>query len=123
MLSDADDFSLLLGQDVPLREYKAGETIFLEGDYGSEFFVIKSGQVRITAGNRLLQTFAECEIFGEMALIDASPRSASATAETDVIVAPITEKQYLFLVRHTPYFALKMMRLLAQRLRTQNKVM
>jgi len=123
MLSDADDFSLLLGDDVPLREYRAGEVIFREGDPGSEFFVVKSGQVRITAGNKLLQTFGESEIFGEMALIDTSPRSATAAAETDVVVAPITEKQYLFLVRHTPYFSLKMMRVLAQRLRTQNKAL
>ena len=50
-------------------------------------------------------------------------RSASAVAETDVTVAPITEKQYLFLVRHTPYFALKVMRVLAQRLRVQNKAL
>ena len=121
MSSDADDFSLLLGGDIPVRGYKAGERIFREGEPGSEFFVIKSGQVQITVGNKLLQTFRENEIFGEMALIDASPRSATATAETDVVVAPITEKQYLFLVRHTPYFALKMMRVLAQRLRTQNK--
>ena len=56
-----------------------------------------------------------------MALIDASPRSATVVAETDVVVAPITEKQYLFLVRHTPYFALKVMRVLAERLRAQNK--
>ena len=73
------------------------------------------------SGNRLLETLGENEIFGEMALIDTSPRSATVTAETDVTVAPITEKQYLFLVRHTPYFALKVMRVLAQRLRRQNK--
>ena len=123
MPSDADDFSLLLGEDIPVREYKAGERIFHEGDPGSEFFVIKSGQVQITVGNKLLQTFRENEIFGEMALIDASPRSATAVAETDLVVAPITEKQYLFLVRHTPYFSLKMMRVLAQRLRSQNKAL
>ena len=121
MPSDVDDFSLLLGDDIPVREYKAGERIFHEGEPGSELFVIKSGQVQIMSGGRLLQTFGENEIFGEMALIDASPRSATAVAETDVVVAPITEKQYLFLVRHTPYFALKVMRVLAQRLRTQNK--
>jgi len=123
MPSDADDFSLLLGDDIPLREYKAGAQIFHEGEPGSEFFVIKSGQVKILSGNKLLQTFGENEIFGEMALIDASPRSATAIAESDLVVAPITEKQYLFLVRHTPYFALKMMRVLAQRLRSQNKAL
>ncbi len=123
MTNGADSFELLLGPDVPIRQYRAGETIFREGDRGTEFFVIQRGRVRILSGNRLLETFGENEIFGEMALIDDSPRSATAVAETDVAVAPITEKQYLFLTRHTPYFALKVMRVLAQRLRVQNKAL
>jgi CRP/FNR family transcriptional regulator, cyclic AMP receptor protein len=121
MSNGADDFSLLLGPEVPTRLYAAGETIFREGDPGLEFYVIKSGKVRVLRGNRILETIGENEIFGEMALIDASPRSASVVAETDAVVAPINEKQYLFLVRHTPYFALKVMRVLAERLRAQNR--
>ena len=121
MTDDADSFSLLLGTDVPTRDYKAGDTIFREGDPGTEFYVVQRGRVRILSGNRLLETLGENEIFGEMALIDSSPRSATVVAETDVTVAPITERQYLFLVRHTPYFALKVMRVLANRLRHQNK--
>lgn len=121
MADGSDSFELLLGPDIPSRRYKAGETIFSEGDRGSELFVIQHGLVRIQSGNRLLETLGENEIFGEMALIDDSPRSASAIAETDVAIAPVTEKQYLFLVRHTPFFALKVLRVLAQRLRAQNK--
>ena len=123
MTNGADSFELLLGPDVPTREYKAGETIFHEGDPGEEFFVIQRGRVRIESGNRLLETLGPNEIFGEMALIDASPRSAGAVAETDVTLAAITESQYLFLVRHTPFFALKMIRVLAQRLRMQNRAL
>jgi len=59
-------------------------------------------------------------IFGEMALIDNEPRSATALAITDVELVPISEKQFLFLVSQTPYFALKVMRILAQRLRATN---
>ena len=121
MTDDADSFSLLLGTDVPTRDYNAGDTIFREGDPGTEFYVVQRGRVRILSGNRLLETLGENEIFGEMALIDSSPRSATVVADTDVTVAPITERQYLFLVRHTPYFALKVMRVLANRLRHQNK--
>ncbi len=121
MTRKPDDFSLLLGPDVPSRFYPAGRVIFQEGDRGEEFFVIRSGVVEIRSGNRLFETLGENEIFGEMALIDASPRSADAVAKTDAILAPITEKQYLFLVKHTPYFALKVLRVLARRLRSQNK--
>jgi CRP/FNR family cyclic AMP-dependent transcriptional regulator len=123
MTTDTENFSLLLGADIPTRQYKQGETIFREGDPGSEFYVIQTGRVRVLSGNRLLETLGGNEIFGEMALINASPRSATVVAETDVVVAPITEKQYLFLVRHTPYFALKVMRVLAERLRLQNKAL
>jgi CRP-like cAMP-binding protein len=123
MTRKPDDFSLLLGPDVPSRFYPSGRVIFQEGDRGEEFFVIRSGVVEIRSGNRLFETLGENEIFGEMALIDASPRSADAVAKTDAVLAPITEKQYLFLVKHTPYFALKVLRVLARRLRSQNKAL
>jgi CRP/FNR family cyclic AMP-dependent transcriptional regulator len=121
-MNNPDDFSLLLGPDVPSRHYAAGETIFREGERASEFFVIRRGEVDIRSGSRVLETLGVNEIFGEMALIDAAPRSADAVARTDVIVAPISEKQYIFLVRHTPYFALKVLRVLVRRLRAQNKM-
>jgi CRP-like cAMP-binding protein len=56
-------------------------------------------------------------IFGEMALIDGSPRAATARAATPCEVAPITEKSFLFLVHETPFFAIAVMRTLAERLR------
>ncbi len=64
------------------------------------------GEVEIRSGNRWFETVGQNGIFGEMALIDESPRSATAVALTDVTVAPITEKQFLFLVKHMPIFAL-----------------
>ena len=63
------------------------------------------------------------DIFGEMALIDSEPRSATALAVTDVELVAVSEKQFLFLVSQTPYFALKVMRTLAQRLRKSNKTL
>ncbi len=56
-----------------------------------------------------------------MALIDQAPRSADAIAVTDVTLVPVSEKQFLFLVSQTPFFALKVMRVLARRLRAANK--
>ena len=60
-------------------------------------------------------------IFGEMALIDDAPRSATAVAVTDVELVPVSEKQFLFLVSQTPFFAIKVMRVLARRLRATSK--
>ena len=114
------DFGILVGSNAPLREFKAGEVIFKEGDAAAEFFVIQRGKVDIRLGNRLLGTLSDHDIFGEMALIEAAPRSATAIAATDVKLVPVGEKQFLFLVSRTPYFALKVMRVLARRLRAQN---
>jgi CRP/FNR family transcriptional regulator, cyclic AMP receptor protein len=121
MTKDGVDFSILAGSHIPVRTYKQGETIFLEGDLGVEFFVIRSGKVEIRLGNRMLEALDEGDIFGEMALIDSEPRSAAAIAVTDVALVPIREKQFLFLVGQTPFFALKVMRVLAGRLRVMNK--
>jgi CRP-like cAMP-binding protein len=115
------DFSLLIGPDVPVRSLKAGETIFSEGEAGKELYVIKSGRVEIRLGNRLLEELDDNGIFGEMGLIDDEPRSATALAATDVALVPVTEKQFVFLVGHTPFFALNVMRVMAGRLRVTNK--
>jgi CRP/FNR family transcriptional regulator, cyclic AMP receptor protein len=121
MSDDEVDFGLLLRPEVPTRNFGKGDTIFSEGDRGDDFFVVVRGKVEIRSGDRRLETVGPKGIFGEMALIDASPRSATAVALTDVTVAPIKEKQFLFLVRHMPMFGLRVMRVLAKRLRRQNK--
>ena len=116
-------FSVLTGNDVETRRVRAGSVIFREGEQADELFVIKSGYVRIQVGNRTMADLTTDNIFGEMALIDSEPRSATAMAITDVELVPISERQFLFLVSQTPHFALKVMRTLAQRLRVTNKAL
>jgi CRP/FNR family transcriptional regulator, cyclic AMP receptor protein len=119
---DSDiDFGLLTGNGIATRSAKAGEVIFKEGDEADQLFAIKSGEIAIQLGNRTLAELPANSIFGEMALIDDAPRSATAVAKTDVELVAISEKQFLFLVSQTPFFALKVMRVLARRLRATNK--
>jgi CRP-like cAMP-binding protein len=121
MAASEIDFGVLTGDGITTRSAKAGEIIFKEGDEAQQLFVIKSGEVAIQSGNRMLAELSTNHIFGEMALIDDAPRSATAVAKTDVELVPISEKQFLFLVSQTPFFALKVMRVLARRLRATNK--
>ena len=114
------DFKLLA--DADSRSFKAGETIFRAGDPASELYVVQSGTVEIRIGDRVIETVSENGIFGEMALIDAAPRSATAVAAGDVRLVPVAQKQFLFLVSQTPFFALNVMRVLARRLRTANNL-
>jgi CRP-like cAMP-binding protein len=114
-------FSLLTGDHIKALPFKAGSVIFREGDEARELFVIRSGEVRIQIGNRTITELGTDSIFGEMALIDNEPRSATAIAVTDTELVPVSEKQFLFLVSQTPHFALNVMRVLAERLRKINK--
>jgi CRP/FNR family transcriptional regulator, cyclic AMP receptor protein len=120
MSTDAVDFNLLIKSGVTTRSFKQGETIFKKDDPATELYVIQRGRVEIQYGNRLLDTLDDHNIFGEMALIDSAPRSATAIASTDVVLIPVSEKQFLFLVSETPFFALMVMRVLARRLRAAN---
>ena len=121
-MAEAVDFSLLAKSGTNAQTFKAGETIFREGDApGRHFFVVQSGSVEIRRRGRTLDTVGENDIFGEMALIDDAPRSATVVAATDVSLVPVDEKQFLFLIRETPFFALNVMRVLARRLRASNE--
>ncbi len=77
----------------------------------------RSGEIDIERDGVVAETLSAGGIFGEMALIDGSPRSATARAKTACEVAPINEKSFLFLVHETPFFAIAVMRTLAERLR------
>ena len=121
MSSETVDFSLLAKSGVATRSFKKGETIFNEGDPATELYVIQSGRVGVMHGNRMLDTLEPNTIFGEMALIDGAPRSAAAIASTDVTLVPVSEKQFLFMVSQTPFFALSVMRVMARRLRASNR--
>jgi CRP/FNR family cyclic AMP-dependent transcriptional regulator len=79
--------------------------------------------VGILLGNRLLATLEANELFGEMALVDPAPRSATAVATTDVRMVRVSKKQFLVLVSRSPTFARDVMGVLARRLRAANKAM
>jgi CRP/FNR family transcriptional regulator, cyclic AMP receptor protein len=107
------------------REYPKNSVILFEDDPGDALYVVSAGQVKVVLIGEdgrevILSVLADGDFFGEMALIDDGPRSATVVAATDVTVVPISEKQFLFLVRETPFFALNVMRTLVRRLRVAN---
>src|ERR1700760_4832536 len=109
------NFSLLTGNNIETRRVRAGGVIFREGEKADELFVIKSGYVRIKIGNRTIADIAADNIFGEMALIDSEPRSATAVAIPDVEFVPTSKKLFLFLEGKPPFSAPKVMRVFAHR--------
>lgn len=113
------DLTRLFKRDENAIEFAAGDTIFEVGELSQEMYVVVDGQVDIVLENKILETVNEGNIFGELALIDASPRSASAFARSDCKLVPIDQRRFQFLVQQTPYFAVHVMRVLAERLRRE----
>jgi len=97
----------------------AGNAIFLQGQPGTEMFGIVEGEVQLRTADRVIATLGPDDVFGEMALIDGSPRMATAIAISDVVLAVIDKQRFLFLVHETPMFALSVMSAMADRFRVQ----
>lgn len=109
----------ILNSNKDTKLFAAGQTIFSAGEVGEEMYYIKSGEVEIILDGKRLITLGAGHIFGEMALIDDKIRYANAIAKMDSEVVAVTEKYFNFLVQEHPYFALNVMRVLADRLRKQ----
>jgi CRP/FNR family cyclic AMP-dependent transcriptional regulator len=99
------------------QEYQASNTIFKEGDSAEEMYVVIQGQVDILIHGEVIDTIGPDSILGELALIDDHIRSATAVAKTDCKLVPINKKRFAFLVSETPFFALDVMKVMADRLR------
>jgi len=115
------DFKLFDRPDVPSRSYTAGDTILEEGEPAKEMFVVRSGKVAIRVHGETVEEVSPGGMFGEMALIDHSPRSASVVAAEDTVLVPINERLFVVLVQDTPFFALDVMRVLVERIRLMNE--
>jgi CRP/FNR family transcriptional regulator, cyclic AMP receptor protein len=101
--------------------FEAGQVIFESGQPGDVMYVVLDGEVDILVHDRIVDTAGPGSIVGEMALIDAQTRSATARARTACRLVPVTERRFTFLVQQTPYFALTVMRIMAERLRRSNE--
>lgn len=106
--------------DSQVESFAAGEAVITAGETGETMYVVVSGEVEIVINGAVIDTVGEGGVVGEMALIDGNARSATAVAKTDCTLAPVDRKRFAFLVQQTPYFALQVMQVLADRLRRTN---
>ena len=101
-------------------EVAAGANIFNKGDTGDCLYVIGSGRVRIHDGDLTLTTLGERDIFGELALLDAEPRSASATAELPTRLFRVDQEAFYDLMADRIEVVRGILRVLCQRVRAKN---
>ena len=117
---------LALEQTAQLQSFKAGQTIFSEGDPGDGLYVVDEGLVQISAlvhhgERRVLARIGPGDFFGEMAVLDYEARSATALAERDTTVFFITRTDLLALLQRSPSLATSLMREFSRRLREINR--
>jgi len=108
-----------------VREFDPGEMIIGEDDVGEEFFVVLQGEVEVSRGGRSLTTLTDRAHFGEMALVDRNPRSATVRALRPTRALSLSRKSFFHLVKSEPVLSTKLLwsfvQVLSHRLRTANE--
>jgi CRP-like cAMP-binding protein len=117
---DLESQYLLFRHATADESFDAGQVVFDAGDVGDCMYLVKSGLVALDLGGETLESVGPGGLFGEMALVDGSVRSARAVAAEPTLLVPIGLKRFKFLIQAAPDFSLTVMRVMAERLRTAN---
>jgi CRP/FNR family transcriptional regulator, cyclic AMP receptor protein len=99
------------------RHFKAGDTVTQEGAGGVGFFVVGEGQAEVTVGGEARRTIGPGDYFGEIALINESPRTATITATTDMVCYGMTPWDFRPLVETNSVIAWKLLTAMAEKLK------
>lgn len=99
----------------------AGKVLVKEGATGYECFIIVSGHCEVSIGDEVISRFGAGEYFGELALLDKRPRSATVTATTDCTVMVLTQREFAKALDTVPGLSGKILENLAVRLRESNR--
>jgi uncharacterized membrane protein len=123
-----DDDLRELGESLQRRAFAAGEMVFDQGDAGSSMYIVESGEVNIhlpgDASRRIsLKDIARGEYFGELALFDEKPRSASALATTDAVLLELQRSTLETFLGRRPRVAMAILRTMSERLRETNTML
>jgi len=103
--------------DQALVRYQRGNVIMVTGQTGALMYVVLEGRVAISIRGAVIERVGPGGVFGEMALVDQSPRSANAAAETDCALLAINRTVFLNLVKTDPTFGISLLASTAERVR------
>jgi uncharacterized membrane protein len=123
-----DDDLRELGESLQRRAFAAGDMVFDQGDAGNSMYIVESGEVNIhlpgEASRRIsLKDIARGEYFGELALFDEKPRSASALATTDAVLLELQRDTLETFLGRRPRVAMAILRTMSERLRETNTML
>jgi CRP/FNR family transcriptional regulator, cyclic AMP receptor protein len=101
-------------EEIPL---KAGDVVFNKGEAGNCMYIIKKGKVRIHDGGYTLAVLTESEVFGELSLLDAETRSATATIEEDGILLKLGQDPFYNILSKDQEVLKGILKMLCRRIR------
>ena len=99
------------------RRFKAGDTVTQEGAGGVGFFVVEEGEADVNVGGEAKGSIGPGDYFGEIALINESPRTATLTARTDMVCYGMTPWDFRPLVESNSTIAWKLLTAMAEKMR------
>ena len=108
------------------QHFLRDEVIFEEGDFSQELYIVVSGQIRIiieygTANERIINTLGEGSFFGEMAIFEGAPRSATAVTEQEAELLVLAPEKFKQTIYQKPDMAFEIFRELSGRLRRREE--
>ena len=103
------------------ERFDEGDTVAEEGRPGDDFYVIVAGQAKVSRRGRTVAKLVPGDFFGEIALLDGGPRTASVVAETPLLVMTLNRKPFHTMLERDPTIVLKMLEELAGRLRSADR--
>lgn len=99
----------------------AGKELTKEGEFGHEFMIVLDGEVEVRHGDKVIAERGAGEFFGEIALLDHRPRTATVVAKTPVTVEVIGQREFATMLADEPEVAAQLMSTMAQRLAELDK--
>lgn len=98
------------------RHLAAGDTLFASEDVADEIFFVVGGKIDLLVDGRLVESILPGTVLGEIAMLDNTIHAADAIAACASTVVPVSPEQFQYLVEQTPYFALDVMKSMAERI-------
>jgi CRP/FNR family cyclic AMP-dependent transcriptional regulator len=111
--------ALMAIDEAPLK-LDPGQVIFSAGEPGREMFIVRTGTVDLRIQDTVVETVEQGGVFGELALVDPAPRSATAIAGADCTLVLVEPHSFNEMLRRVPGLGLEIMRVMARRLRRAN---
>jgi len=108
--------ALMALDEAPLK-LDPGQVVFSAGESGRDMFIVRTGTVDLKIDDTIVETVGQGGVFGELALVDAAPRSATAIAGKDCSLVLVQEHSFNDLLRRVPGLGLEIMKVMARRLR------